>query len=476
MPKDAWLPIGFALPGGQRLSSILDSGPDWKIIDTDQRQRALVVQQPLLERWIRSKLLDENHAQHFEFGSLRFAAIISSAPHTLTALPNSWSPTTKGEATAFAAAMRETRALDPESSLHDGLFLERLTRILPTYTDEIKVADDVVLGSWLSGGLRLSVFPLRRIQKILSWLDPEHLKDIIVTAGFEVSELVSSGDPEAVGIRAQRGLHEGRIANEKVSQETQFRLPGRKALETFFNERVLDIVQNPGRYKSLGIGFPPAIVLEGPPGCGKTFAVERLVEFLGWPLYSIEASSVASPYIHETSRKVASIFEQAIEHAPSVIVIDEMEAFLTDRDASFGSGHHRVEEVAEFLRRIPEAVKQGVLIIGMTNRLEMIDKAILRRGRFDQIIRVDYAGEEEVQALLSSLLADLPKADNIDIALLAKKLSGRPLSDVTYVVREGAWLAARAQKSCIDNESLAAALASAPARDPDASPRRIGFT
>ena len=91
------------------------------------------------------------------------------------------------------------------------------------------------------------------------------------------------------------------------------------------------------------------------------------MEFLGWPLYSIDSSSVASPFIHETGRKVALVFEEAIEHAPSVLTIDEMEAFLADRDLGLGSSHHRVEEVAEFLRQIPAAVKKGVLIIGMTN-------------------------------------------------------------------------------------------------------------
>jgi ATP-dependent Zn protease len=152
-----------------------------------------------------------------------------------------------------------------------------------------------------------------------------------------------------------------------------------------------------------------------------------------------------------------------------------MEAFLADRNVGIGSSHHRVEEVAEFLRRIPEAVKKGVLIIGMTNRVDMIDQAILRRGRFDQIVTVDYARAEEIEALLSSLLLDLPKADDVDIAALAQKLAGRPLSDVAYVIREGARLAARGRKSCLDNECLVAALNSTPARDADAARGRIGF-
>ena len=165
-------------------------------------------------------------------------------------------------------------------------------------------------------------------------------------------------------------------------------------------------------YKALGIDFPAAVVLHGPPGCGKTFAVERLVDFLGWPSFQIDASSVASPYIHETSKKVAEVFDKAMQNSPSVLVIDEMEAFLADRE--MGSGHHRVEEVAEFLRRIPEATKNDVLIIAMTNRVDMIDPAILRRGRFDHVINVDFASEGEVLSLLEKLLTTLPKEDDVD--------------------------------------------------------------
>jgi SpoVK/Ycf46/Vps4 family AAA+-type ATPase len=246
-------------------------------------------------------------------------------------------------------------------------------------------------------------------------------------------------------------------------------------LEDFFNEHVVDIILHKERYKALGVGFPSAVVLHGPPGCGKTFAVEQLVEYLGWPSFQIDASSVASPYIHETSKKVAEVFDKAMQNAPSVLVIDEMEAFLADRESGGGGSHHRVEEVAEFLRRIPEAAKNEVLIVAMTNRIEMIDSAIMRRGRFDHVIKVDYASAEEVSALLDKLLDTLPKDKSVDPAPLAKKLEGRPLSDVAFVVREGARLAARAGEDRLGQEFLLAALEDAPSRTDEGSSRRIGF-
>ena len=252
-------------------------------------------------------------------------------------------------------------------------------------------------------------------------------------------------------------------------------LAGRPELEQFINEHVIDIIENAERYRVLGIEFPSAIIMHGPPGCGKTFAAERLVDFLGWPSFQIEASSVASPYIHETSKKVAQVFERAMENAPSVLIIDEMEAFLADREAGAGSSHHRVEEVAEFLRRIPEAVKNRVLIIAMTNRIEMIDPAILRRGRFDHIVKVDMATAEEIAALLNKLLSELPTEGDIEITRLAKEMAGRPLSDVAFAVREGARLAARAGGNKLDQKSLQKAMESTGARDGSENHRSIGF-
>lgn len=470
MIRDAWLPVGHSLPDGKHMQSVFDAGADWQILECEGNVRALVVERPLFDRWVTSALVAEGCASQIEFGGRVFAAITSQPTHHLYCLASSSSPGTKTEAISFASAMRETRVIDAETSFKDGIYLERFSRILPLYDQAAEVDDGTILGVWLSGGLNVSVFPLQRFQRIVSWLNEDNLLEVVAAAGLIPNEArrhaVSSNNANSDA---------GAPSVLSPSNAGLFKLAGRNALETFFNEHVVEIVQNRAYYKTMGIESPGAIILEGPPGCGKTFAVEQLVKFLGWPLFSIEASSVASPYIHETSKKVADVFNKAMDQSPSIVVIDEMEAFLADRGFGAGSGHHRVEEMAEFLRRIPEAIQKGVLIIGMTNRLDMIDQAILRRGRFDHVIRVDHADEVEIKALLVSMLDDLPRSDDIDILSLARSLVGRPLSDVTYVIREGARLAARARKSSIDHESLIAALASTPVRDPDASTRRIGF-
>jgi len=261
--------------------------------------------------------------------------------------------------------------------------------------------------------------------------------------------------------------------SDEPAEHRQFRLSGRSALTAFFNEHVIDIVENEDRYKALGIDFPTSIVLHGPPGCGKTFAVERLVEYLDWPIFYVDSNSVGSPYIHETSRKVGGIFDKAMDAAPSMIVIDEMESYLSDRQLHESTGLHHVEEVAEFLRRIPEANKHRVLVIGMTNRLEMIDSAILRRGRFDHIVEVGMPSAEEVSGLVESLLQKVPVEGELGTDEVVRSLTGRALSDAAFVVREAARLAARAGKSVLDEASLRAALASLPPQE--AKKQQMGF-
>lgn len=479
MALDAWLPIGFKLPDGAKARVALFEGVDWQILETQGGGRALVVSEALAQHWLDAGLIDDGTFDAFQFGDQQLRAISCGPSQTLCPVSEAKSPDSKAEALAFALALKATRDIDAESALQDALYVEKITRLLPTYSISSRTGDDVVLGYWLTGGASIPVTSFRRLRQTMSWLGASHLKDVVQAAGFEVSEIIPLENKSPTPAdELEAAPADTKIKGVKQSpgeRSNVFQLAGRPELADFFNEHVVDIVLNRDRYKALGIEFPSAVILHGPPGTGKTFAVERLVDFLGWPSFQIDASSVASPYIHETSKKVAQVFENAMKNAPSVLVIDEMEAFLADRE--MGSGHHRVEEVAEFLRRIPEAAKHEVLIIAMTNRIDMIDPAIQRRGRFDHVIKVDFASEVEVHSLLDKLLGSLPKESDVNAKPLAQELAGRPLSDVAFVVREGARLAARSGKDQLDQASLLAALRTAPAREREGggSKRRIGF-
>lgn len=478
MIHDAWFPIGYRFPDGTKAGIVLFEGINWQIVETQGRGRTLIVHEELALRWLNAGLIEQGLFSPFEFGSQHLWFISCSTEQLLCPVSEGISPDTKAEALSFSLALKATREIDTESSFQDALYVERVSRLFPVYSISPKTADDVVLGFWLTGGANVSVKAFRRLRQIMSWLGPSQLKDVIEAAGFEVEEIVPADKARLLPSRSNsmEGMHlDGHeIQIESKPPPELFELAGRPELTDFFNEHIVDIVLHRDRYRALGINFPSAVILHGPPGTGKTFAVEQLVDFLGWPSFQIDASSVASPYIHETSKKVAEVFEKAMESAPSVLVIDEMEAFLADREMS--SGHHRVEEVAEFLRRIPEATKREVLIIAMTNRIEIIDPAIQRRGRFDHVIKVDFASESEVRSLLDNLLSCLPGGPEIDTEPLARELAGRPLSDVAFVVRESARLAARSGKEQLDQNSLLAALSMTPARQREGGVKSpIGF-
>ena len=485
MAIESWLPIGFPLPGGSHCGKVLHEGPDWQIvaIDGDTGGRALLAKERQHRAWLAAGLVEEGFFSPFSFGAADLVAAPSSPSQMLSPLEACRSPNSKAEAMAFALALKATREADRASSLAGAIYFERLGRLLPSQgTGPGEEGDDVVLGRWLTGGIQVSAGATRRLGQIMSWLGKEQLAEVVSASGISRLAKATQGDgPDGVPPHDTESVDDDPEAPARPKGQSglddgqPFELAGRPELEAFFNEHVVDIVRHQERYAALGIGFPAAIALHGPPGCGKTYAVEQLVRFLGWPCFHVDAASVASPYIHETSKKVSEVFKAAMKNAPAVLVIDEMEAFLADRETGNGSSQHRVEEVAEFLRRIPEASGNEVLIVGMTNRIHLIDPAILRRGRFDHVVAVELASEEEIAALLDKLLQPLPKADGLQLKTLAARLAGRPLSDVAFVVREGARLSARSGGARLEQRFLDEALSAALGRDDPSAGRRIGF-
>lgn len=479
MVADPWLPVGFKLPDGNVCRGALNEGPEWQIVETTDGGRALLARRGLVDRWTREGLLDAAAFHAVKFGVADLAVFTSAPRFALYGLQDAPSPANRSEAKAFAVSLRESRRRCQGASFHDGVYVERISRILPSWSLSEGEPDDLVLGRWLSGGVRVSTNAFRRLTSLLSWLPSQELRGLVTSAGLAVSD-----DDVAVPVRGGPGdaagaaeLGKEPAVKREAGRLAEFRLPGRERLESFFREHVIDIIEHAGRYKALGIEFPSPIALYGPPGSGKTFAVERVVEYLGWPCFTIDSSTIGSPYIHETGKKIAKAFDDALKASPAVIVIDEMESFLADRQMGGGQGLHHVEEMAEFLRRIPEAIKNHVLLVGMTNRIEMIDPAILRRGRFDHVIEVDMPSAAEVRSLLAALLIGLPCDANVNVEPLVARLAGRPLSDAAFSVREAGRIAAKQGGDRVSQESLLVAVASLPEHATgDAASRPIGFS
>lgn len=254
-----------------------------------------------------------------------------------------------------------------------------------------------------------------------------------------------------------------------------FRLRGRQELERFLNEQVVDVINNHACYRALGFDFPKPFILEGAPGCGKTFAIDRLAEHLGWHTVHITSSSVGSSFIHDTAKKIEERFAEASKMAPALLVVDEMEAFMPDRSTVGPHNTHSTEEVGSFLKTIQTAAENHVLVVGMTNHIKAVDPAILRTGRMGTHIKVDMPSLTEVEDVLAYALEKRPHAA-FPLTPFAERLLNRPLSDVTFTVDEAAMAAARDRRSRVEAADMEDALARLLAReDAQQNRRSIGF-
>ena len=370
----------------------------------------------------------------------------------------------------FVRALRRSQDRFGSFQLDGAVYIASFLLVLPTaFGDAPSAGTSRVVGRFLSGGVNVPLSNVALMLQYAPYLTQSDLNKLLDQLQISEDE-GTSGTLSGVASEAAIGTPPTQRTGR---QEGPFTLPGRPQLERFFREEIIEIVDNEEAYRRMGVGFPGGTVLHGPTGCGKTYAVEKLTEYLGWPVFTIDSGNIGSKYVHETSRKVAEIFDKAAESAPSVIVIDEMEAFLSSRDSSMGSREIHMEEVAEFLRKIPEAPKKRVLLFGMTNLLDSMDKAILRRGRIDHIIEVGMPSREEILSLLQSLLKDRPTAPDLPLEEYSGELSGRPISDISFMMREAAKLAVRGRKEVIGPDELRAAIDALPPKE--GQKRRIGF-
>jgi len=226
---------------------------------------------------------------------------------------------------------------------------------------------------------------------------------------------------------------------------------GLDELKQRLQDEVIDLIKSPEKYKKLRVKIPNGILLYGPPGCGKTFIAEKFAEELGCNYMYVHCSDVASPYIHGGQEKIAALFQQAKENAPTVLFLDEIDAMLTDR-----SRHTNVSEsgeVNEFLTQLNNCADEQVIVIGATNKPTAIDSAALRSGRMDIKMYVPAPSEAEREALLR-LQLDGIAADDIDYSKLAKLTKGYVSKDICVLVNKAALISAKQDKESIAMKAM----------------------
>lgn len=225
---------------------------------------------------------------------------------------------------------------------------------------------------------------------------------------------------------------------------------------------VMGPVKNPELYREYRVSIPNGILFYGPPGCGKTYIARSLAEELGWFFQHCQPSDIASPYIHDTVVKIRGLFALAVEKAPSILFIDEFEAFVPARSDLGGNQQYKAEEVNEFLANLEGCAGREVLVIAATNEPDKIDAAVRRSGRFDKLIFIPPPDVEARRAMLDFHLRGRPMQSAFDTAGIAGILDGYSASDIKLLVDEAARMALQ-RRDPISIDTLLAALERVPA-------------
>jgi len=223
---------------------------------------------------------------------------------------------------------------------------------------------------------------------------------------------------------------------------------------------VVDFLKNTSRYSDLGAKIPKGALLVGPPGTGKTLLAKAVAGEAGVPFFSVSASEFVEVFAGIGASRVRDLFAEAKKSAPCIIFIDEIDAVGRQRSAGFGQGNDEREQTVNQLLTEMDGFEgnNGVVVIAATNRADILDQALVRPGRFDRQIQVDPPDVEGRVAILKVHAKDKSLAPSVDLTAVARQTPGMSGADLANLLNEGAIVAARSNKSEVDQDDISNAL------------------
>lgn len=221
-------------------------------------------------------------------------------------------------------------------------------------------------------------------------------------------------------------------------------------------EEMVDFLRNPQKYTELGARIPKGVLLEGPPGTGKTLLAKAVAGEAGVPFFSISGSDFVEMFVGVGASRVRDMFEDAKKNAPCIVFIDEIDAVARRRGTGMGGGHDEREQTLNQLLVEMDGfgINEGIIVMAATNRVDILDPAILRPGRFDRKVvvgRPDVKGREEILAVHAK---DKPMADDVDLKRVAQTTAGFSGADLENLLNEAAITAAKNNRKYIKQEDI----------------------
>ena len=221
-------------------------------------------------------------------------------------------------------------------------------------------------------------------------------------------------------------------------------------------QEIVEFLKNPGKFQKLGARIPKGVLLVGPPGTGKTLLAKAVAGEAHVPFFSISGSDFVEMFVGVGASRVRDLFEQAKKNAPCIVFIDEIDAVGRQRGAGLGGGHDEREQTLNQLLVEMDGfgVNEGVIIIAATNRPDILDRALLRPGRFDRQVLVDTPDVKGREAILKVHTKKKPLDDNVKLDVLAKTTVGFTGADLENLTNEAALKAAKENKEKISMQDL----------------------
>lgn len=221
-------------------------------------------------------------------------------------------------------------------------------------------------------------------------------------------------------------------------------------------EEIVDFLKEPGKYTGVGARIPKGVLLEGPPGTGKTLLAKAVAGEAGVPFFSISGSDFVEMFVGVGASRVRDLFEEAKHNAPCIVFIDEIDAVARRRGTGMGGGHDEREQTLNQLLVEMDGfgVNEGIIVMAATNRVDILDPAILRPGRFDRKVAVgtpDIGGREEI---LKVHAKNKPLGDDVDLKQIAQTTAGFTGADLENLLNEAAIIAAKENRSFIAQKDI----------------------
>ena len=251
------------------------------------------------------------------------------------------------------------------------------------------------------------------------------------------------------------GKSKARMWTENLPQVTFADVAGADEAKQELQE-IIEFLREPEKFQRLGGKIPKGALLLGPPGTGKTLLAKAVAGEAGVPFFSMSGADFVEMFVGVGASRVRDLFEQGKHNAPCIIFIDELDAVGRHRGAGLGGGHDEREQTLNQLLVEMDGFNsnEGVILIAATNRPDVLDSALLRPGRFDRQIVVDWPDVRGREGILKVHTKKIPLADGVDLATIAKGTPGFSGADLANIVNEAALLAARKNKKQVDAEDF----------------------